>query len=225
MCGDLNEGHWRKGLSQPCLENGQSTGLLRTVLTWDLLPRHFAPTLPLYCCSLLTCLGLSCCFLAFENLVELNTPWNFDNLARRQPPVIASNTTLGVAVRCFIDVVKVHNQLTLSKEDYLKKNSAGLNSVAERPLRAELLEKTFHLWTAASARAEFQSALPDSLSYRFQAYQARLQNHLSQYFAMYLLYIISYWSCSSGWMLTDTVFQILPPIVLVPAAEVGLLCV
>lgn len=32
-------------------------------------------------------------------------------------PVIQSNTNLSVIVRYFVDVIKVHNQLTLSKEN------------------------------------------------------------------------------------------------------------
>lgn len=77
----------------------------------------------LCCCSLLTRLGLSRCFLAFETVVEPNIPclpWSFGNLAGLQSPVIASNTALGVAVRYCRDVVKVHNQSMLSEGDFLK---------------------------------------------------------------------------------------------------------
>lgn len=37
------------------------------------------------------------------------------NLTRLQVPVIYSNTNLGIPVRYFVDVIKIQNQLTLSK--------------------------------------------------------------------------------------------------------------
>lgn len=59
----------------------------------------------------------------------------------------------------FIDVIKAHNQLTLSKGGILD-NMVGPDSISGRlksRAEASLMKKKFSLWTAASAHAESTS--------------------------------------------------------------------
>ena len=42
------------------------------------------------------------------------------NLARLQSPVIQSNISLDLSVKLFMDVIRVHSQLSVSEEDYFR---------------------------------------------------------------------------------------------------------
>ena len=125
-------------------------------------------------------------------------------------PVLAtvsshSNTNLGIAVRHFIDVFKVYNQLTLSLENYTD-NLGRSDSFNWKALRTELktsLKKKLCPGIAASAPAGIQPVFPDRQPYRIPTCLASPHNHVNQFLAFKpLMYTVCY-VCFSGWTLTN----------------------